>query len=91
MRRGCNYSAASTKHAPMWEPCDEKLTGGNSPGQENMKRIHEAVKDKEMQSLAETVLPRVLRPLASRALTMRDLGWMGSWSKLSRSGVRQNE
>jgi hypothetical protein len=50
-----------------------------------MKRIREAVKDKAMQSLVETVLSLVVRPLASRELMMRDVGWMGSWSKLNRS------
>jgi hypothetical protein len=75
----------------MRESCVEELTGGNSPGQENTKRIREAVRDKAMQSLVETVLSLVVRPLASRELTMRDVGWMGSWSKLSRSGVREHE
>jgi hypothetical protein len=91
MRRGCNCLTALTKHAPTGELCVEELTGGNSPGQENMKKIREAVQDKGMRSLVETVLSQVVRPLASRELTMRDVGWMGSWSKLSRSSVEEHE
>ena len=69
----------------------KKLTDGNSPGQENMKKIREAVKDKAMQFLVETVQFQVVRPLALRELTMRDVGWMGSWSKISRCIVRECE